>query len=254
MRLVTSVLTLVLISAVVLHPAASAADPDSSRATAAFAAPFTPDALIDNLARALEQRRADEYEILVDDSFVFDFAPDAAWLAPPDGRWSVDREIEAMRNLLSGERGAHDRSPLVSLAVDFSPLDGWDRLHGPHSETMVEVWARDYSARMTLRFADDSVTHIHRRHRFTVAAPLSEATMRSGEFRLVRWEEHEALGGFGVVRFGGGCVKSRFDEPTPVEPEEGLRETNTTGDDATRSSRDTSATPPPSPVKRGHGG
>lgn len=248
------VLSLVLTSAAVLHPAASNAREHSPRAIEAFAAPFSPDALIDNLERALEERRVDEYEILVDDSFVFDFAPDAAWLAPPDGRWRLDREIEAMRNLLSGVRGHLDQPPLVSLDVDLAPLDGWQRLHSPHSETLIEVWARDYAARMFLRFADGSVTNIHRRHRFTVAAPLSEATMRSGEFRLVRWEELEALGGFGVVRFGGGgCVKSRFEDAAPVDREDGLREASAEGD-STRSSRDTGAAPRPSPAKRARGG
>lgn len=168
--------------------------------SASAESPDTPDALVDALENAIETLDADAYEELLDWSYLFHFAPEHAWLRPPFGAWNGSEEMRAMRAMLSGAP-MRDRSlrAVRTITMDLRPLGDWEPEILPE-DLRIDVYVRTYAASIVIAFDDDSKTVIERRQRFTVAAGRSEATMQTGAFRLVRWEELGARRPFGAMK------------------------------------------------------
>lgn len=164
-----------------------------------YPSPRSPDALVENLERALEELSVVEYERLLDWTYLFEFAPEHSHLAP--NGWMIDEELEAMRRLLAGEPTRFDGRArrVTDLQVDLRPLGPWEE-RGSDDYGLLRTWTRSYAGRIRIEFDDDSSVFIHRRQVLTVGAGRSEADMEFGEFRLLRWEEEESLGRFGAVK------------------------------------------------------
>ena len=166
--------------------------------------PTTPDALVENLERALEEMDVDAYEHLLDWTYVFDFAPEHEWLAP--GGWTLAEELDAMRRLLGGEPTRFGTEPRRAIGLDVSlePMGPWEETQeDPYG--VLRTWRRDFAAKIEIRFDDDTTSFVHRRQVLTVVAGYDEARLELGEFKLLRWEEEEWLGPRPF-----GALKARF--------------------------------------------
>ena len=168
-----------------------------------FPVPLTPDALVENFERSLEEMDVGEYERLLDWSYLFDFAPDHEWMAPEG--WQIDEELDAMRRLLGGEPSRHDghERRVAAIDVEMRPMGPWEETH-EDPLGVLRTWQRDYDARIVVEFDDDTKVRIHRRQVLTVISGYDEARMELREFKLLRWEEEESL----VRPFGS--MKARF--------------------------------------------
>lgn len=162
--------------------------------------PETPDALVEALESAIETLDPDAYEELLDWSYLFDFAPEHAWLSPPFGEWNWNEEMRAMRAMLSGAPMNDGTLRTVrAITMKLDPLGEWEPGLTP-DELRIDVYTRSYASKIVIELDDGSETMISRRQRFTVAAGRSEATMQTGAYRLVRWEELEARNRFGAMK------------------------------------------------------
>lgn len=175
----------------------------SASAESSYPAPTTPDIVVENLERSLEELNAGEYEHLLDWSYLFEFAPEHEWMAP--NGWRASQELDAIRRMLSGEPTRTGDVPrrVVEIEVDLEPITDWEETD-EDPLGVLRTWRREYASEIVIRFDDGTATFIDRRQVLTVVASMSEADLELSEFRLLRWEEEESL----RQRFGR--IKARF--------------------------------------------
>ncbi len=165
----------------------------SATASEPFPSPMSPNQLMANFMRAINERNIDEYERLLHPEFVFGFAPDHRALAPPDGTWDREHEMRSMSRLFAGETGiARDGSlaPAVrTIRFTLHPIECW-----VHVRSELETWARTYDSVLLVIYDGGRRQIVRRRQVFTLTAKRSEHNLQTGSFQMYEWQELENTG------------------------------------------------------------
>lgn len=163
---------------------ASAAEP--------FPEPRSPDDLIANFERAINERRVDEYARALHPEFTFIFAREDRSLVSPDTSWGKASELRSMSRLLSGEEGLSHLGdyipPATAIKFGLVPVDEWSQML--RGDEISETWTRTYHALLRVEFADGRRHTVSRRQTFTLTARRSEHDLRATQFQMTRWMEH----------------------------------------------------------------
>jgi hypothetical protein len=167
---------------------------------------MSPNQLIANFVRAINERNINEYERVLHPEFIFGFAPDHRSLAPPDGTWNREREIASMSRLFGGDAGmthSGEAAPAVrTIKFTLDPVECW-----VHVQSDLESWTRTYDSALLVTYDDGRRESVHRRQLFTLTARRSEHDLKADEFRMYEWQELEDTGS--RVR-PHGLVRERF--------------------------------------------
>jgi hypothetical protein len=178
----------------------------SATAADIFPVPKSPNQLMANFVRAINEQNIEEYERILHPEFIFAFAPDHRSLAPPDGTWDREREIRSMSRLLSGQEGMTpygEAAPAVrTIRLTLDPIECW-----AHVQSDLETWTRTYDSVLLVIYDDGRRESVLRRQVFTLTSRRSEHDLQTGTFEMYEWQELENTGSRPRPH---GLVRGRF--------------------------------------------
>ena len=159
-----------------------------ARADELFPTPQSPDALIDNFTRAINERNADEYARTLHPAFRFVFAPEQQHLAFPEGSWNRDQELRSMSRLLMIQPHSKEawsvENTVSSIRFSVAPRGDWR-----HTPGVLETWTRTYDSVLITVWDSGRRAVAKRQQILTVTAKRSECDLRPTEFQMLRWQE-----------------------------------------------------------------
>ncbi len=171
---------------VFLTQSASALPPVADSVDGHYPVPTSPDQLIENLVRSFEELNIVEYERLLHDRFRFRFAPDHAYLAPPDGMWTREEDLRAVDELFNGvvhsRIGLTEPSEVVSIQLTMTPDGGW------RQDCDGEV-SRSYASYLVVTYTSGRKRVVSRIQRMTASPVRFEHNLDEPAFELVAWDE-----------------------------------------------------------------
>lgn len=148
----------------------------------------SPDAVIAGLVKAYESRDVELYASLLHPDFEFHTAPENRRLAPPDGVWGRQREIEIATRMFSRAVGWTPNGrmipPVTGIRLELTAAENW-REH-PDSP---DHFTRAYDTHLVVEFEAGLPLVVRRVQEFTVTGRRSEHDMQLSEFQLVCWRE-----------------------------------------------------------------
>jgi hypothetical protein len=190
------------------------AEPDYAEAT-------TPDLLVENFVKAQEDRNAEEYDTLLDESSVFYFAGEDVDLSPgQQGFWQRAAELDTAGRMFSGQTGTRpngDSQPGVQqITLRLNDIDPeWTDASAEDPEFEGSL-KRRYEVDMTVSFlSSDLLTHVTGEQDFYVIPVVLDEGLAS-ERTVVRLRFWKDLGrplgrtAAGTESTSWGEVKARF--------------------------------------------
>lgn len=143
----------------------------------AYAIADTPDQLVENFARAHDEKNLQEYSRVLHEDFEFHYLPEAGSSAASSQARS--EELSSADRVFRGRPGRDanggELAPVSNIDFELQPFEPWQDLGGDRHR-------RVYQASMTVSHSDGSIREVAGLQQLTVA--------RDGEeYRLVGWRD-----------------------------------------------------------------